>query len=113
MAPEQAAGQTKNVGTPADIYALGAIHCELLTGAPPFRADSVMGTLQQVLTSEPDLPRSRLKSIPRDLETICLKCLEKEPQKRYATAVDLARDLRAFLNGEAISARPAGELERL
>jgi eukaryotic-like serine/threonine-protein kinase len=113
MAPEQAAGQTKNVGPPADIYALGAILYELLTGAPPFRADSVMGTLQQVLTREPDLPRSRVKSIPRDLETICLKCLEKEPHKRYTTAADLARDLRAFLNGEAISARPAGKVERV
>jgi formylglycine-generating enzyme required for sulfatase activity len=112
MSPEQAAGRTKQVGTPADVYALGAILYELLTGRPPFRGRSWMETIQQVLTREPDRPRAVAAATPRDLETICLKCLAKEPAKRYATAAELGADLRAFLDGRAIAARPVGRVER-
>jgi WD40 repeat protein/tRNA A-37 threonylcarbamoyl transferase component Bud32 len=113
MSPEQAAGRTREVGTASDVYGLGAILYELLTGRPPFRSDSVMGTIQQVMTRQPDRPRSIGAAIPRDLETICLKCLEKEPKKRYPTADALAADLRAFLEGRSIAARPVGSLGAL
>ena len=112
MSPEQAAGKTHEVGTPADVYALGAVFYDLLTGRPPFRGDSVAVTLQQVLTTDPERPRKLVASIPRDLETICLKCLEKAPEKRYPTAQSLADDLHHFLRGEPISVRPSGPLER-
>lgn len=112
MAPEQAAGKTKELGPATDTYALGAMLHELLTGRPPFQAQTPMDTLWQVLTVEPEPLRRRLPSIPRDLETVCLKCLEKEPSKRYASALELADELERFLAGEPIRARPIGAGER-
>ncbi len=112
MSPEQAAGRVLEVGTHSDVYALGAILYELLTGRPPFRGDSVMATIQQVLTLEPNRLRVVDPTIPRDLETICLKCLEKDPRKRFPTADALAADLQAFLDGKPITARPVGTMEQ-
>jgi serine/threonine-protein kinase len=113
MAPEQAQGRTGEVGPAADIYALGAILYELITGRPPFRAESAAETVYQVVTHDL-VPPSRLNArVPRDVETICLKCLQKEPHARYATPAALAEDLRQFLRGEAIAARPERGMERL
>jgi serine/threonine-protein kinase len=112
MAPEQAHGN-KDIGPAADIYALGAILYEMLTGRPPFQGASPLETLEMVRTAEPVLPGRLQAGIPRDLETICLKCLEKQPEKRYASAAALADDLERFLGDKPIAARRAGLPELL
>jgi eukaryotic-like serine/threonine-protein kinase len=112
MAPEQARGNGKFAGPAADVYSIGAILYELLTGRPPFLGETSLETLQQAIRDDPVPPRRLSPKTPRDLDVICLKCLEKEPQKRYVNALGLAADLRRFLDHQPILARPNSTFER-
>jgi len=113
MAPEQAEGHSRKVGPAADIFALGAVLYELLTGRSPFYAESVIDTLMQVVNADPIRPSRLRPGLPPDLEQICLKCLNKAPEKRYASAAALADDLERFRTGRPVLARPATPIERL
>jgi serine/threonine protein kinase len=113
IGPEQAECDTKRIGPATDVYSLGAILYEMVTGRPPFLADSTIGTLLQVVQDVPAAPSTLNSELPRDIETICLKCLAKEPAHRYVSAEALADDLLRFLRGKPIHARPAPWLERL
>jgi tetratricopeptide (TPR) repeat protein len=113
MAPEQAAGRPDRVGPATDVYALGTVLYECITGRAPFVAPGVLETLEKVRTVEPLSPRRLQPGVPRDLATVCLKCLRKEPEKRYYSAQELADDLRRFREGEPVRARPTPRWERL
>lgn len=113
MSPEQADGRVEEVSSASDVYSLGAILYELLTGSPPFQAESVLATLEAVRSAQPARPSKHVASVPPDVESICLKCLEKDPARRYASAAALADDLQGFLERRPISARPLGTTERL
>src|SRR6516164_9662382 len=112
MSPEQASGRRASITTATDVHGLGAILYALLTGKAPFTGDSLIDTLQAVKERPPVSPRSLKANVPRDLETICLKCLEKDPRRRYASAQALADDLRSWLDSRSIAARRVGPAER-
>ena len=113
MSPEQAAGGRVPLGPATDIYSLGAILYELLTGCPPFRGQSLLEILESVRNCDPPAPRRMRAEIPRDLEAICLKCLEKSPVRRYGTAAELSADLQRFCDGRTVQARPLPYLQRI
>jgi hypothetical protein len=113
MAPEQAAGKTREVGPATDVYGIGAVLYELLTGRPPFRSETHLDTLIHVIQSQPVPPRLLNPKVDADLETICLKCLEKDPKSRYASCIELAADLSRYLSGESISARSFNVIDRI
>src|SRR5262245_60622311 len=113
MSPEQAAGRVADISTRSDIYSLGAILYEMLTGRPPFREDNPLNTILQVLESEPTLPNQLNARVPPELERICMKCLEKDSGRRYPSASAVADELERYLRSEPIEARPAGFRERL
>lgn len=112
MPPEQALGKNEEIGPQADVYALGATLYALLTGRPPFQGASIVETLKQLQEQEPVSPRQLNAAVPSDLETICLKCLEKEKERRYVSAADFSEELDRYVNGKPITARPIGRRER-
>ena len=113
MAPEQASASRGSIGVSCDVYALGAILYEMLTGQPPFCGESPWATVLQVIHEDPIPPRRLRPELPRELESICLKCLEKDPRRRYPTAIALAEDLKRFRRGESVTARPPTGMDRV